>query len=183
MKNKKQLQGGKLFNNAGKGKYTNKDCIENVIYYCLRERKHKDHSNELLTWGALGAPEWDGSRGVVEAFKRVQSAYTRKGTFGRYIDHEVYDFSQKEIAAIQEVGVDLDEVARQMAKDFFRDGTQVMYAVHNRNEKEKDIHVHFAVNTVNYKTNRKRRENKTDTKNRSERMNKIIAEMVRKSSD
>ena len=70
-----------------------------------------------------------------------------------------------------------------MAKDFFRDGTQVMYAVHNRNEKEKDIHVHFAVNTVNYKTNQKRRENKTDTENRSKRMNKIIAEMVRKSSD
>ena len=70
-----------------------------------------------------------------------------------------------------------------MAKDFFRDGTQVMYVVHNRNENEKDIHVHFAVNTVNYKTNQKRRENKTDTENRSKRMNKIIAEMVRKSSD
>lgn len=183
MKNKKQLQGGKLFNNAGKGKYTNKDCIENVIYYCLREGKHKDRSNELITCGALGAPEWDGSRGIIEAFKKVQSAYTRKGNFGRYIDHEVYDFSQEEEKAIKESGIDLDEVARQMANDFFCDGTQVMYAVHNRNEKEQDIHVHFAVNTVNYKTNRKRRENKTDTKNRSKRMNEIIAEMVRKPTD
>lgn len=175
------MKSGLLLNNAGKGRYLNEDSIMYVIKYDLREGKHKENLSQLISWGALGAPEWNGAEGVIDAFKTVQILHTRKGAHGRYIDQELYDFSEEELEAIQESGADVDAIARKMAREFFEEGVQVLYAVHSRDEHNRDIHVHFAVNTVSYRTGKKRRENKTDTRNRSWKMNEIVKEEVEKS--
>ena len=66
-----------------------------------------------------------------------------------------------------------------MAQDFYDDGFQVYYGVHRPDETEKHLHVHFAVNTVNFKAGKKRHENKTATKKRQERLDRIVmAEII-----
>ena len=61
----------------------------------------------------------------------------------------------------------------------------MVYAVHGKEEEEGrlNLHIHFAVNTVDYRTGKKRRENKTDTQMRSDRMNRIVQENIRKASN
>ena len=170
------MKSGNLFNKAGKGNYLEENSIENVIRYILRQREKEAYADELLCWGGFGVAEWEKADGMISAFKEVQKLHTRSGAFGRYIDHEIYAFTEEEVRAIEESEADLDGIARQMAKDFFNDGTQVVYGVHKKEEKEKglNVHIHFAVNTVDYRTGKKRRENKTDTKERSKRMNAIV---------
>mgnify|MGYP001084445227 CR=1 FL=1 len=64
-------------------------------------------------------------------------------------------------------------------QDFYDDGFQVYYGVHRPDGTEKHLHMHFAVNTVNFKTGKKRHENKTATKKRQERLNRIVmAEII-----
>ena len=94
----------------------------------------------------------------------------------RYIDHEIYAFTEEEVRGIEESGADFDQIAREMANDFLQEGTQVVYGVNKKEEKEKglNVHVHFAINTVDYRTGKKRRETMTNTKERSERMNWIV---------
>lgn len=176
---------GRLMNNAGKGNYLKQEAIENVVRYVLREQKKKRKGGDLILWGAIGAPEWGGIQPIIESFKEVQKMHTRKGEFGRYIDHELYAFTDEAVKAIDESNADLEYMARQMADDFFQDGTQVVYAVHGKEEEEGglNLHIHFAINTVNYRTGRKRRENKTDTQMRSDRMSRIVQENVQKVSN
>lgn len=167
---------GKLINKAGGKRYLEENAIENVIRYNLRQRKNETCMDDLVLWGGFGVPEWKGAEGVIEAFKVVQKLHTRNGEFGRYIDHEIFGFTEDEAAAIKESNADMDSIAREMASDFYQDGTQIVYAVHEKEDKDGKInlHVHFAINTVNYRTGKKRRENKTGTRERSIRMNKIM---------
>lgn len=176
---------GRLINKAGKRRYFNEEVIENMIRYALREQKRKRKKGDLILWGAIGTPEWGGIQPIIESFKEVQKMHTRKGDFGRYIDHEIYAFTDEAVNAIDESNTDLEHMARQMADDFFQDGTQVVYAVHEKEAKEGglNLHIHFAVNTVNYRTGKKRRENKTDTQKRSDRMSRIVQENIRKASN
>lgn len=179
------MKQGNLFNNAGEGHYTQEKDMENVIRYILRQREHESRADELILWGGYGVPEWKGAQGIIDAFKQAQKSHTRKGTFGRYIDHEYYTFTDEEAAAIDEANVDLGKLTRKMANEFYQDGTQVVYAVHKKESRKggENMHIHFAVNTVVHKNGKKRRENMTDTKERSKRLNKIVQESIRMASE
>ena len=166
---------GHLVNMAGRGRYNQECHIENVIRYIWRERKEESRAGELLVKGAWGAPQWMGVKGVVQSFAAVQQLYSRKGVFGRYIDHEVYEFGDGELARIRRKGADMGEIARRMAENIYREGFQVAYAVHSKTGKE-NVHVHFAVNTVNYRDQRKRRETKAETRRREEAFQRIAGE-------
>lgn len=175
---------GRLINKAGKGNYSKCGDIGRLIRYDLRKQRRKWKGGDLILWGAIGAPEWEGSQLIIESFKEVQKMHTRKGKFGRYIDHEIYAFTDEAVKAIDESNTDLEHMARQMADDFFQDGTQVVYAVHGKEEEDGlNLHIHFAVNTVDFRTGKKRRENKTDTQKRSDRMSRIVQENIRKASN
>ncbi len=105
----------------------------------------------------------------------VQKIHTRSGNFGRYIDHEIYSFSSEEEIFLNENNIDIDKVAREMAYDFYEeDKCQVVYAVHAPSNEDKHLHIHFAVNTVNYCTGKKRRENKRQTKEQEKRFQNIV---------
>ena len=167
---------GILINNAGKGNYTRETDIENVIRYAVRQNEHP--KDDLVAWGGLGITEFDGIGTIVRQFKAVQKTHTRKGNFGRFIDHEEYSLSHGSEQALYEANADLDSLARRMAYNFYdNDHCQVIYAVHHPKEGGR-LHFHFAVNTVNFINGNKRRENYSQNREREKRLGKIVAEAI-----
>lgn len=171
----KGLKGGILINMAGKGRYLNPDAPDKLIRYVMRTNGKP--SNDLVACGGVGVAEFTGTDGMIRQFHAVQGLHKRKGSFGRYVDHEVYSFSLDEERLIQEKGLDVDRIARKMAYDFYeRDNCQVVYGAHRKDGGNGRLHVHFAVNTVDYATGGKRRENKRQTWERQERFGQIVKE-------
>lgn len=164
---------GKLLNKSGQGNYKNHDAPEKLIRYVTRTNG-KDNS-DLIAWGGLGVTEFLGIEKVVDQFYYVQQNHNRQGSFGRYVDHDIYSFSTEEENFINANNLDVDEIARKMAYDFYElDKCQVVYGIHRSSEKDKHMHIHFVINTVNYITNNKRRENTRQTKEREIRFQQII---------
>lgn len=165
-------EGGILINKAGEGNYLTPNSINNVIKYIARENgKPKD---DLICCGAIGATDFTNTDITIRQFECVQLLHKRKGNFGRYIDHEVYSFSEEEENMILQNDIPFEEIARKMAQDFYNDGFQVYYGVHKKNDNEKHFHAHFAVNTVNFRTGKKRHENMGDTKKRQDRLRQLV---------
>lgn len=173
----KTLPQGMLINKAGKGRYLNPDAPEKLIKYVTRMNgKQKD---DLIAWGGLGVTEYQDIDSIVSQFYLAQKMHTRSGNFGRYADHEVYSFSHEEERAIDKNKLDVDKIARKMAYDFYRqDNCQVIYGVHAPGKKDKHIHIHFVVNTVNFRTGNKRRESMQQTKKREQRFWKIVSDEI-----
>lgn len=170
---------GSLFNKAGEANYTKPNDLDNVIKYIVRE--NGDSPDDLIALGGLGVTEFLGTDTIIKQFHAVQKMHTRKGNFGRYIDHEVFSFLPETERLIYDNNLDVDTIARKMAYDFYeKDHCQVVYGIHRPPDKNKKLHIHFAVNTVSYVTCNKRRENKRQTKERNSRFNKIVADAVRK---
>lgn len=173
-----ELSHGILVNRAGHSRYVNPEAPERVVKYVTRTNGMP--ADDLIAWGGIGVAEYLGVDMIVNQISDVQKLYKRKGNFGRYIDHEVYSFSSEEETAVREKNVDIDKVARKMAYDFYdNDDCQVVYGVHKTDGGEKHLHIHFAVNTVNFVTGKKRRENKRQTKERQQRFQKMIDEEIR----
>lgn len=171
----KSFKHGLLVNQAGKGRYFNRDAPDLLIRYVTRtDRKPAD---DLITWGGLGVAEFMGIEAMGSQFHAVQEMHKQKGSFGRRADHEVYSFSMEEMQIIEEENLDVDRIARKMAYDFYdRDHCQVVYGVHKPDKGHAHMHVHFAVNTVKYTTGNKRRENMRQTRERQERFSQIVRE-------
>lgn len=163
---------GTLHNNAGKENYINPISIDNVIEYITRT--NGDPDEDLVTWGAVGAPEFLGVDTIIDEFHLTQKCYKRNGTFGRYLDHEWFSFTSETEKIICENNLDIDRIARDMACEIYdHDHCQVVYGVHYL-PKRKHLHVHFAINTVNFKDGNKRRESMGDTSERNLRFNEIV---------
>lgn len=161
-----------LINKSGNGHYTAQASIEYVIRYIARENGSTE--DDLICHGAFGATDMTDINTTIRQFECTQLLHNRHGDFGRYIDHEVYSFSQKEEKSICENNIHLEDLARKMAYEFYRDGFQVYYGVHKSDNK--NLHIHFATNTVNFRTGKKRHENITETKKRQDRLKQIIAD-------
>lgn len=166
-----------LVNNAAAGNYIKQSDVEGVIRYVVRQ--NKSPKEDLVCWGGLGITEFSNVETIIQQFKAVHKLHCRNGSFGRYIDHEEYSFFHETEQALYAANADLDDLARQMAYDFYNnDHCQVIYAVHRPKEESKHLHFHFAINTVNYLNGNKRRENFKDNKARSERFNKMVRETI-----
>lgn len=170
---------GHLINNAGHRRYTTPDSIDNLLRYITRT--NGSNKNDLVSWGALGSLEFLGVDAVIDDFHSTQKLHKRKGNFGRYIDHEYFSLSNKATKIIYDLDLDIDKMARRMAYDFFNeDNCQVLYGVHAPSDADKHLHFHFAINTVNFENGNKRRENRTDTYNRSSRFQRIVLAEINK---
>ena len=175
-----QSNNSELFNKSGRKRYMNPDAPQKVIQYITRYDRPDD---DLIAWGGIGVVESLGVPAVIGQFRHVQNHYMRGGSFGRYIDHEVFSFSHRDEQMIYESGISLDHLARRMAQDFYdTDHCQVVYGIHRPEGREKHLHIHFAVNTVSFMDEKKRRENRSQTKARSERFQKILADEIHKST-
>lgn len=170
---------GKLINKAGKGSYTKPESLDNVIRYITRtNRSPKD---DLIAWGGLGILESENIDSIVAQFRLVQKLHTRRGRFGRYVDHEVFSLTPEGENLLAENNIDIDCLAREMARDFYdNDHCQILYGVHSPEEEGKHTHIHFAINTVGYTNGQKRRENKGQTNARNRRFQEIVASSLSK---
>lgn len=168
---------GILINKAGHNNYTEPSAPENLIRYILRENENPD--NDLIAHGGAGVMEFLGTESIIQQFHAVQQTHTRKGNFGRRIDHEIYSLSREAEQLLQDYNVDIGTIAQDMADDIFEnDHCQVIYGVHRPSGKDSYTHIHFAVNTVNYINGNKRRENKKQTREREARFQKIVADKI-----
>ncbi len=168
-----------LVNKSGRDRYTRPTDIDNVIKYELR--KNKKPKKDLITCGGVGVMEFLGVSGMIDQFHAVSQLHTRKGAFGRYIDHEIFSLSLEAERLVLCNKLDVDAIAREMAYDFYEiDHCQVIYAVHYASASEETpiMHIHFAINAVNFVTGGKRRENWRQTLERSCRFNKIMEDAV-----
>ncbi len=173
---------GILINLAGNGNYKNPDAVEKVIRYITRT--NRQDKEDLIAWGGLGVTEFAGVEEVIRQFHCVQGEYCRKGEFGRRMDHEVFSLSEEAERDILKVPIDLDGMARDMARDIYEeDRCQVVYGIHRPDKSSGRIHIHFGINTVDFETIRKRRENKRKTKEREARFGRIVEEKIRGCSE
>lgn len=166
-----------LINKAGEGKYCQEDAIRNLIRYIAR--KNGLPKDDLVCCGAFGATDFTDIDDTVRQFECVQLLHKRKGRIDRYVDHEVYSFSMEDENNLKKYNGSLDVIARKMANEFFKDGFQVYYGVHHKDKGTGHLHIHFAVNTVNYKTGKKRHENMAKTKRNEQKFRDIVNEEIR----
>ena len=166
-----------LINKAGRNRYNKASDINRVIKYELR--KNKNPKKDLIAYGGVGVMECFGINNMINQFLAVCQLHTRKGNFGRYIDHEIFSLSPEAEQFVLNNKLDVDAIAREMAYDIYeKDHCQVIYAVHYASKETSVMHIHFAINTVNFVTGNKRRENIWQTKEREARFNKIMADAV-----
>ena len=171
---------GLLINRAGKRRYHKQGDTERVIRYVLRQREDEAREDELAFWGACGLPEWEDAKGLSDAMSSLQKAHTRRGNFGRYIDHEIYNFAPMVILGLERHGEEpIERTARKMAEDIYREGFPVVFAGHRKAAGE-SWHVHFAVGTVNPSTGNKRHEDKKKVREREARFQDIVKREIRR---
>ena len=166
-----------LINKAGRNRYNKASDINRVIKYELR--KNKNPKKDLIAYGGVGVMECFGINNMINQFLAVCQLHTRKGNFGRYIDHEIFSLSPEAEQFVLNNKLDVDAIAREMAYDIYeKDHCQVIYAIHYASKETAIMHIHFAINTVNFVTGNKRHENKWQTKERESRFNKIMNDAV-----
>lgn len=167
---------GILINNAGRGNYTNKDSVQNLIHYITRaDGSSKEGEGDVLCTGAYGAVDFLGTAFTITQFEDIQSCYIRAGKKARYADHEIFTFSSETSRLLNENPKALPELARQMAAVISDGQYQVYYGVHAG---EKKLHIHFAVNTVNFCTLHKRQETKAAVSEHEKQLQELIAETI-----
>ena len=128
--------------------YTNKYAVEALIRYVTRTRDYEDRYYELIYWNAFGVDTSRGIEVVINQFKKVQKV-CRSSTPMRKMYHFVYRFDDYERILVEaDIGYAI-QIASAIGRYFYDTGFQVVYAVHKC---EKGIHLHFAVNSVNYRT-------------------------------
>ena len=167
---------GIYLNKDKHGTFCNPDAPEKLIRYITRASGKR--KQELVSWGGAGVLEYS-VKSVIDQFYFAQKAHTRRGEFGRYMSHTLFSFSPEGEAALSQYGTNIDQIARQMARDIFeQDNCQVVYGVHTPDKNNPHKHIHFAINAVNYRTGGKRHENMVQTEKRNKRFNKIISDII-----
>lgn len=142
-----------------KGSYTNADAVENVIRYITRTRPEEDRANELIAWSGMGVGCYASPELVIEQFRTVQEVYGKETNGGRKIYHEILGFQEAEFERMWRDYNLVYQIAVECAKRYYSMGHQVVFAIHHalrdRQIGNKGVHIHFAVNTVNFMTGKK----------------------------
>lgn len=142
---------GKLINMGGR--YANADAVDNVIRYVTRTRSDEQRKEELQEYGGLGFFRYDTTETMIARFKAVQNAYGIGYRKGKRIFHEVFSITDREFEGINCDMKLLNQIALELCGEYYRQGFQVVYAIHW--DKEKKLHIHFAVNAVSFMTGKK----------------------------
>lgn len=188
-KNNRDYEMGILTNHAGKGHYTNKDAIRKLVKYIARaEGSSKAGKGDVLCTGSYGAVDFLGEEFTVRKFEDIQHCYTRAGKVARYADHEIFTFSPNASRILKKNPGILPELADEMAAVLSDGQYQVFYGIHTGEEadngtpissdtekcQDSNLHIHFAVNTVNFRTLNKRQETMTATRAHEKQLQKIV---------
>ncbi len=129
------------------GYFVNNDATETLIRYITRTRAEEDRADELLFWGTRGASCKD-VQSAIGQFIFVQNKcreYTKRKMY-----HLTYSPDQFEKQYLDGNPGLLEGIAMRQSEVLFSQGFQVCYAAHV--DSEKGVHIHYAVNSVNYYT-------------------------------
>lgn len=119
--------------------YSTEAALKNVLHYIVRE-KEVEKREEVRYWRAFGASGHNINK-VIKQFIQIQKLYGKNNK--KRIRHFLISFpSYMDDPNIAKL------TAEAVSELFFKE-YQVVYAVH---EKEGNLHVHFALNPVSYKT-------------------------------
>lgn len=166
-----------LFSKMGKNKYNTKDAPENVIKYILRsEGSSKERADDVLCSGAYGAIDFLGEETTIQQFEKTSKLNTRKNKKNRYIDHQVLSLPPYAESALKNHPELIHKTCSNLAVILSDEEYQVVYALHEPDENNKHYHMHFAVNTVNFRTGLKRQES---YQKNAEHEKKMLAYMKR----
>lgn len=135
------------------GKYENTDAVENVLRYIMRVREHEYKANELLAYGGVGVPLYATPELMIQEFLYVQRLFHINSRNGRRMYHEVLNLMDKEYEGLGSSIQNLYRYALNCCMVYYEQGHQVVFAIHW--ERSKRLHIHFAVNTINFITGKK----------------------------
>lgn len=161
-----------LISKSGHENYQNPDCVEKLLRYITRENGQS--KEDLVCSGALGATDFTDITSTIQQFEFIQDYYKHHESFGRYMDHEIFTFTPEDEHILNNLPDFTATLARKLASDFYADGYQVYYGIHKKNCNEPKMHIHFAINTVNFRTYKKRHSYHSATKEREKRLNQIM---------
>lgn len=125
----------KIVSHNCKNDYHNRDALENVIRYILRESSRKS----MNIWGVIGTNCKD-KDGIIKCFRKVKKIYHK--TDGVQIKHIVVSFKVQPILPKKELVKKIKKTA-----GLFGDGFQTVYALH---ENKDNWHIHLGINSVGY---------------------------------
>lgn len=124
------------------GKFSNKKAVENLIEYIFDSEKTLHNMADAL--GVYPVR----SKTIIRQFKEVQKAH--RNMKGRKAYHLIVSFSDTEMTQL-DIN-DYEEIGYSTASYFWNASHQVAYAFH---ESSDNLHFHFAINAVNFKTGKK----------------------------
>lgn len=127
-----------------KGQYSNAKAIENLINYIFNTNKTP---NKIV--GSTGVYPIERKR-LIKEFIEVQTKY--RNCKGRKIIHFIITFSEEESKRLEIL--DYQKIGYAVADYFDKQKHQVAFALH---ENKPNLHIHFAVNPVNYMSGKKYR--------------------------
>lgn len=129
-----------------KNLYCNADALENVIHYVMLNKKTP---HKII--GATGA-SYESEEVTIKHFQMVKDFYRNQK--GKKVIHFCVSFERKGFLPLYEyihIGYSI--------ADYFFPNHQVLFALHEDTDKD---HIHFVVNTVNFRTGKKLRWHKGD---------------------
>lgn len=155
--------------------------VDNLIRYITRSRKDEKEKQDLISYGGRGSEIHDDISIAIKQWKAVQANYiSPKVKFGRYCFHEIYCLTNKISERIDEKR--LDELAFELSGEYWKERHQVIYGIHRPDRHENRVHIHFAINTVCFKTGRKWHDSFGTRQIRNERFDAITERFIDKSN-
>ena len=138
--------------------YTSSESVQNVIHYVTRTRSIEPKSDDLVLWGdSIGYCYNKSVDEIIKEFHfvhKLYAPYTGKHTCK--ICHYVFTIYNNEFLQINNDFSLLTAFAVKCCSYLFSNGFQSIFAIHYPNEN--NLHIHFCINAINYKTGYKLRQ-------------------------
>lgn len=144
--------------NLNRLNFKNKDAAKNLIRYITRTRPNEDKLHELIAYGFnFGNSYKKPIEDIIREFEYVQKFYNATGSL---MCHYIIHISPQNYACINYNLSALCCYAQECCDYLFSLGHQACYAIHS-SEKNK-LHIHIAINTINFTTGKKLRQYPTE---------------------
>lgn len=161
---------------ANKGHYQNSKAVDNVIHYITRTRANEKRNNSLISYGGKGVGNYLTPDEIIRQIHYVQKIYRIDARAGRRVYHEFFLIDDKEFDSMNRRIDFVEQFATECCFVYYNMGFQVVYAIHV--EKNKKLHIHFCISTINYRTGRKWHSNFNELKTREMLFNSIMAKYM-----
>ena len=143
-----------LMINIGKNNFKNPDSASNLIRYITRTRPNETRQDELLAYGFNYGNAY--VKPLEELIHEIEAVHRIYNSTDCLMCHYTMLISDKDFYFMENDLSRLCHFASDACDYLFQLGHQACYAIHySKNEK---LHIHFAINSVNYLTGCKLRQ-------------------------